>query len=175
MINDCSPCTSRTAAARRALAAYESPLRVILGGSLKGEDFSVLADDVHENVRAAYLIGEATDELELHASLRALQHYDGWRIDARAGDTPVATNPWSLATLGRTTQWLVGASWTGQQQQSVLVEWWHDGTTLTDYSPDEIARQHSINLALDGRQVGAIPLLIKHVAMPGPKPPAAND
>ena len=54
---------TNTAAARRALAAYDAPLRVILGGSLKGEDFAPLADAM-QSVRAAYLIGEATDELD---------------------------------------------------------------------------------------------------------------
>jgi UDP-N-acetylmuramoylalanine--D-glutamate ligase len=55
---------TNTAAARRALAAYDAPLRVILGGSLKGEDFASLAEAMREPVRTAYLIGEAADELE---------------------------------------------------------------------------------------------------------------
>jgi UDP-N-acetylmuramoylalanine--D-glutamate ligase len=56
---------TNTAAARRALAAYDAPLHVILGGSLKGEDFEPLADAMSAaSVRAAYLIGEAADELE---------------------------------------------------------------------------------------------------------------
>ena len=59
---------TNTAAARRALAAYDAPLRVILGGSLKGEDFTPLAESMRESVRAAYLIGEAADELD--AALR---------------------------------------------------------------------------------------------------------
>ena len=54
---------TNTAAARRALAAYDAPLHVILGGSLKGEDFAMLTDAVRESARAAYLIGEAADEL----------------------------------------------------------------------------------------------------------------
>ena len=58
---------TNTAAARRALAAYDAPLRVILGGSLKGEDFAPLAEAM-QSVRAAYLIGEAADELD--AALR---------------------------------------------------------------------------------------------------------
>ncbi|HEY6353952.1 MAG TPA: hypothetical protein VIY30_05645 [Burkholderiaceae bacterium] len=74
----------------------------------------------------------ATDELELHASARALQRHDGWRIEPRAGDLPVGANPWAQATLGGTSQWLLGASWTGQQQQSLLLEYWYDGTTLSD-------------------------------------------
>ena len=44
---------TNTAAARRALAAYDAPLRVILGGSLKGEDFTPLAEAMPESVRAA--------------------------------------------------------------------------------------------------------------------------
>jgi UDP-N-acetylmuramoylalanine--D-glutamate ligase len=55
---------TNTAAARRALAAYDAPLHVILGGSLKGEDFAPLAEAVQASVRAAYLIGEAADELD---------------------------------------------------------------------------------------------------------------
>ncbi len=56
---------TNTAAARRALAAYDAPLHVILGGSLKGEDFTPLAEAVASApVRAAYLIGVAADELE---------------------------------------------------------------------------------------------------------------
>jgi UDP-N-acetylmuramoylalanine--D-glutamate ligase len=55
---------TNTAAARRALAAYDDPLHVVLGGSLKGEDFAPLAAAMPESVRAAYLIGEAMDELE---------------------------------------------------------------------------------------------------------------
>jgi UDP-N-acetylmuramoylalanine--D-glutamate ligase len=59
---------TNTAATRRALAAYDAPLHVILGGSLKGEDFATLADAIQDSVRAAYLIGEAADELD--AALR---------------------------------------------------------------------------------------------------------
>ena len=55
---------TNVAAARRALAAYEEPLHVILGGSLKGEDFTTLVPALGSNVRAAYLIGEAAGELE---------------------------------------------------------------------------------------------------------------
>lgn len=63
---------TNSAAARRALAAYDAPLHVILGGSLKGEDFTPLAEAVAAApIRAAYLIGEAADELE-----RALRSTD---------------------------------------------------------------------------------------------------
>ncbi len=73
----------------------------------------------------AWVAGES---LELHASARAMQRHDGWRFDESAGTAPVTANPWQVATLGHATQWLLGANWTGAAQQSVLVEWWHDGT-----------------------------------------------
>ena len=54
---------TNAAAARRGVAAYDAPLRLILGGSLKGEDFAPFARDLPANVRSIYLIGEAADEL----------------------------------------------------------------------------------------------------------------
>jgi UDP-N-acetylmuramoylalanine--D-glutamate ligase len=55
---------TNTAAARRALAAFDEPLHLILGGSAKGERFSGLARAVAEaDVRAAYLVGETAAEL----------------------------------------------------------------------------------------------------------------
>ncbi len=51
---------TNTAAARRALAAFDVPLHVILGGSRKGEPFDELARELHGR---AYLIGETADEL----------------------------------------------------------------------------------------------------------------
>ena len=86
---------TNTAAARRGIAAYDAPLRLILGGSLKGEDFAPFARELPANVRSIYLIGEAADELAaaLDASARpysrdgdleqALAHASA---DAEAGD-----------------------------------------------------------------------------------------
>jgi UDP-N-acetylmuramoylalanine--D-glutamate ligase len=55
---------TNTAAARRGIAAYAGePLRLILGGSLKGESFDELAEQLPPTVRSIDLIGEATDEL----------------------------------------------------------------------------------------------------------------
>jgi len=51
---------TNTAAARRALASYDVPVHVILGGSRKGESFDELAGELHGR---AYLIGETGDEL----------------------------------------------------------------------------------------------------------------
>jgi UDP-N-acetylmuramoylalanine--D-glutamate ligase len=55
---------TNVAASLRALAAYEDePVRLILGGSRKGEDFAPLAAALGPNVRAVYLIGETAEEL----------------------------------------------------------------------------------------------------------------
>ncbi|HLB19813.1 MAG TPA: UDP-N-acetylmuramoyl-L-alanine--D-glutamate ligase [Gaiellaceae bacterium] len=55
---------TNTAAARRGIAAYAGrPLRLILGGSLKGESFDELAEELPASVRSIDLIGEATEQL----------------------------------------------------------------------------------------------------------------
>ena len=74
---------TNTAAARRGIAAYEVPLRLILGGSLKGEDFAPFAAELPDNVRSIYLVGAASDELA--AALDA-----AGRPYVRAGDLPTA-------------------------------------------------------------------------------------
>ena len=74
---------TNTAAARRGVLAYDAPLRLILGGSLKGEDFGPFARDLPASVRSIYLIGQATDELA--AALDAVG-----RAYSRDGDLPHA-------------------------------------------------------------------------------------
>ncbi len=76
---------TNTAAARRGIAAYDAPLRLILGGSLKGEDFAPLARELPANVRSIYLIGEASDELAaaLDAAARSYSR-DGDLVHALA-------------------------------------------------------------------------------------------
>jgi UDP-N-acetylmuramoylalanine--D-glutamate ligase len=54
---------TNTAAARRGASAYDAPIRLILGGSLKGEDFEPFARDLPGNVASLYLVGEASDQL----------------------------------------------------------------------------------------------------------------
>jgi UDP-N-acetylmuramoylalanine--D-glutamate ligase len=54
---------TNTAAARRGVAAFDAPVHLILGGSLKGEDFAPFARELGPRVRRAYLVGEAAEEL----------------------------------------------------------------------------------------------------------------
>jgi UDP-N-acetylmuramoylalanine--D-glutamate ligase len=61
-INDSK--ATNVAAARRALVAYAGePVRLILGGSPKGEEFSPLAAAIGPNVRSIHLIGAAASSL----------------------------------------------------------------------------------------------------------------
>lgn len=97
----------------------------------------------------------ATDELELHASLRVLQRHDGWQIAPAAGTRAVAANPWQQATLGGTSQWLIGANWTGQLQQGLMVEYWHDGTALSDAEWDRWSLRNAALLGTAGPAIRA--------------------
>ena len=64
---------TNVAAALRSLATYAGePLHLILGGSLKGEDFGPLARAIPASVKGIHLVGEASDELD--AALRATGH-----------------------------------------------------------------------------------------------------
>jgi UDP-N-acetylmuramoylalanine--D-glutamate ligase len=47
----------------QALASFDAPLHVILGGSLKGAEFAALGEPLARAASAAYLIGEAAPEL----------------------------------------------------------------------------------------------------------------
>jgi UDP-N-acetylmuramoylalanine--D-glutamate ligase len=54
---------TNTFAVRQGVSAWDAPVRLILGGSPKGEDFLPLARDLPANVRSIYLVGAATDVL----------------------------------------------------------------------------------------------------------------
>lgn len=103
----------------------------------------------------AALAWVATDELELHASLRVLQRHDGWQISPAAGTYAVPANPWQQATLGGTSQWLVGANWTGQLQQSLMLEYWHDGSAPADAEWDRWSLRNAALPATPGPAIRA--------------------
>ena len=71
----------------------------------------------------------ASDALELHASLRRYQHHDALLPGAAAEGTALASaNPWQAGLGGSGQQALVGGTWTNEDQISLLLEAWHDGT-----------------------------------------------
>jgi len=74
---------TNTLAVRRGVEAYDAPVRLILGGRAKGEDFAAFAHVLARNVSAIYLVGEAADELA-HALDSASRPY------VRAGTIPRA-------------------------------------------------------------------------------------
>jgi UDP-N-acetylmuramoylalanine--D-glutamate ligase len=65
---------TNTAAARRAVAAYDAPLHVILGGRGKGESYTELALDMVGRTRRAYLIGEAAHDIAPALELAGVDH-----------------------------------------------------------------------------------------------------
>jgi UDP-N-acetylmuramoylalanine--D-glutamate ligase len=75
---------TNTTAARRGIEAYAGqPLRLILGGSLKGESFEELAESLPASVRSIDLIGEATEQ-------RAFALGRAGRVYRRSGDLATA-------------------------------------------------------------------------------------
>ena len=54
---------TNTLAARAGVDAFDAPVRLILGGRAKGEDYAAFARALPEHVVAIYLVGEAADEL----------------------------------------------------------------------------------------------------------------
>jgi UDP-N-acetylmuramoylalanine--D-glutamate ligase len=65
---------TNTAAARRAVAAYDAPLHVILGGQGKGESYTELALDMAGRTRRAYLIGEEAAAIGVALELAGVDH-----------------------------------------------------------------------------------------------------
>jgi UDP-N-acetylmuramoylalanine--D-glutamate ligase len=65
---------TNTAAARRAVTAYDEPLHVIVGGRGKGESYTELALDMAGRVRRAYLIGETAAALAVALELAGVDH-----------------------------------------------------------------------------------------------------
>ena len=65
---------TNVAAALRGVAAYDAPLRVILGGSSKGESFEPLAHALAARAARAYLIGATADELAVALEAAGVAH-----------------------------------------------------------------------------------------------------
>jgi UDP-N-acetylmuramoylalanine--D-glutamate ligase len=64
------------AAAIAGLEAFESGVHAILGGSLKGGDFDMLAPVVSERCAACYLIGEAAEMLAEELATSGVELYE---------------------------------------------------------------------------------------------------
>lgn len=90
---------TNTAAARRGIAAYDAPLRLILGGSLKGEDFGSLARDLPATVRSIYLIGAASDQLAAALDAAGRSYVRAGDLDAAVTRAAAAAEPGEVVLL----------------------------------------------------------------------------
>jgi hypothetical protein len=131
------PLQQRDDGASPARGAEEQALALRLyhrQGALDLHGFARQGDHTGTSLGAA-LAWVAGDAMEIHGSVRRLRRHDGWVVDGNAaGNSPgqvLGANPWQQATLGPASQALVGLQWTGELQQSLMVEAWHDGTALS--------------------------------------------
>jgi UDP-N-acetylmuramoylalanine--D-glutamate ligase len=90
---------TNTFAVRHGIDAYDAPVRLILGGRAKGEDFAPFARELPAHVASVYLVGEAADELA--AALDAA-HRPYERVETIAGAVRAAerdTRPGDVVLL----------------------------------------------------------------------------
>jgi UDP-N-acetylmuramoylalanine--D-glutamate ligase len=91
---------TNTAAARRALTAYDAPLHLILGGSLKGERLDEFAADVaRANVVTAYLIGEAAEPLASDLGYASVPFLLSTTLERAVAEAAGAAKPGEIVLL----------------------------------------------------------------------------
>jgi UDP-N-acetylmuramoylalanine--D-glutamate ligase len=91
---------TNTAAARRAVTAFDAPLHLILGGSLKGERFDEFAQDVaRANVTIAYLIGEAAEPLSQDLAYAGVPFLLSVTLDRAVAEAATAAQPGDVVLL----------------------------------------------------------------------------
>ena len=81
--------------------------------------------------RGGALAWVASDELELHGSVRFAQRYDSLAIDANV-NALANSDPWLTRTESNVKQLIFGGTWTNQDQLSLLAEAWWDGSAPSD-------------------------------------------
>jgi UDP-N-acetylmuramoylalanine--D-glutamate ligase len=90
---------TNTAAARRGIESYDAPLRLILGGSLKGESFDELAREVAARAASVHLIGEAADELAASLDRAGVAYERCGRLDRAVRAAASAARPGDVVLL----------------------------------------------------------------------------
>ena len=92
---------TNVAAALRGLAAYAAPLRLILGGSLKGESFAPLARAIRERggVRSIHLVGAASDELAAALESEGVEYARSRTLDSAVSTAAALARPDEIVLL----------------------------------------------------------------------------
>jgi UDP-N-acetylmuramoylalanine--D-glutamate ligase len=90
---------TNTAAARRAIAAYDAPLRIILGGQGKGESYTELALDLRGRAGRAYLVGEAAAEIALALELADVDHVQSGDLETAVRSAVKHAQPGEVVLL----------------------------------------------------------------------------
>jgi len=63
--------------------------------------------------------------------VRHFQHHDTWVNTNANASALLSQNPWRAQRGGSGQQALIGGTWTNEQQVSLLLEAWYDGTALS--------------------------------------------
>ena len=91
---------TNTAAARRALTAYDAPLHLILGGRAKGESWEELARAIAAaNVVTAYLIGEAAEPLSVDLGYENVPFLISATLERAVAEARSAAKPGDVVLL----------------------------------------------------------------------------
>jgi UDP-N-acetylmuramoylalanine--D-glutamate ligase len=91
---------TNTAAARRALTAFDAPLHLILGGREKGERFDEFAREIGAaNVAAVYLIGEAAGRLGEDLEYASVPSLLAVTLDRAVAEAASAARPGEVVLL----------------------------------------------------------------------------
>jgi UDP-N-acetylmuramoylalanine--D-glutamate ligase len=83
----------------QALASFEAPLHVILGGSLKGSAFAPLGPALEKTARRAYLIGEAAGELRSALAESGVELVDSVTLERALAEAAQAAAPGDVVLL----------------------------------------------------------------------------
>ena len=90
---------TNTAAARRAVAAFDAPLHIILGGQGKGESYGELAGALAGRARRAYLIGEAAGEIGAALDAADVQHEESGDLETAVRSAAANAQPGEIVLL----------------------------------------------------------------------------
>jgi UDP-N-acetylmuramoylalanine--D-glutamate ligase len=90
---------TNTAAARRAVSAYDAPLHVIVGGRGKGESYTELALELKQRAKRVYLIGEAASEIGIALELAGVDHQRNGDLESAVKAATAAAQPGDVVLL----------------------------------------------------------------------------